>query len=465
MLDSAEIALCVVIPLLILSIVSLIFCYLYNKRSWCFKQTDETQLLASNVSRNPIDNIDHQTQDKIFQENSSFSMIKPKYTENIEKQQPVMTSSFVATEQMTSSDEWKKRKSMTGTAETTSENSSARSSVHQVQTTRRRSMQVPIDIRLIDPKLYGSVKAASFDAEVGDDDDVTRPLLHFAIEYSVDAEELMVKLIQARNLEAAGGQPVINPYLSIELMPDYVRRRSRVHQSTRDPEFAESFTFPLLHDEIDDKTLRIRVFNAEQFARDECCGEVQLRLKEIDFELLRFQPLVMWRIVHTSSVDMTVTSSLTRPRGDLLLSLSYLPSAEKLTITLQKARNLSLSRVPKPDAFVKVILLKSGKRIKKRKTRVVPSCRDPSFGEALTFPLSLNNLKSRDVTVICHVIHVTKIGNNIVIGRLHLGLSSGDTEQRQHWAELIQNPSNTPIARWHTLRGQHDSSSSTSSQS
>ena len=156
-----------------------------------------------------------------------------------------------------------------------------------VQTTRRRSMQVPIDIRLIDPKLYGvssddvinaistsafdwqSVKAASFDAEVGDDDDVTRPLLHFAIEYSVDAEELMVKLIQvtssgsclwcnhkacclqARNLEAAGGQPVINPYLSIELMPDYVRRRSRVHQSTRDPEFAESFTFPLLHDEID----------------------------------------------------------------------------------------------------------------------------------------------------------------------------------------------------------------------
>lgn len=74
-------------------------------------------------------------------------------------------------------------------------------------------------------------------------------------------------------------------------------------------------------------------------------------------------------------------------RPELLISLNFLPGAERLTVVIMKAKNLECDEV-----FVKFYLIQNGKRIKKKKTNF--SKADHSWNEAFTFNLpssSFNN--------------------------------------------------------------------------
>lgn len=82
--------------------------------------------------------------------------------------------------------------------------------------------------------------------------------------------------------------------------------------------------------------------------------------------------------------------------GDLMVSMSFLPSAERLTVVLIKARNLRVVDYTRnaSDPYVKVSLIHGGKKIKKRKTGVYRNTTSPTFNEALTFDISKDILKS-----------------------------------------------------------------------
>lgn len=79
-----------------------------------------------------------------------------------------------------------------------------------------------------------------------------------------------------------------------------------------------------------------------------------------------------------------------------MISLSYLPSAERLTVVLVKARNLKVVDDTRnaSDPYVKVSLIQGGKKIKKRKSGVYRNTVCPVFNEALTFDISKDILKS-----------------------------------------------------------------------
>merc|ERR1719427_1303370 len=323
---------------------------------------------------------------------------------------------------------------------------------------RRSSMQVPIDIRSIDPKMYAKMKPESFDAE-GIDDPSNKPIINISVLYYGNKEELVVKLIQARNLESSDGSKITNPYCSVELEPDYVLHWSKVQHGTCDPEFNESFRFPLLNEEIDDKTLLIKLYDWDQFARDECCGVMRLKLKEIDFEL--------------------------NYSGDLMLGLSYLPSAEKLTISIQRARNLDVKgqHKKKIEVYVKCSLMRNGMKPKKKRTNQVivpPSGHHGNhqaavFDEALTFNMMTSEID--DVTVLCELYYVTdrmkkmkkkgRMSGKELVGVIELSSSTSSPQDRQHWLEMTSSKNQPIAARWHCLKRRIESSvkSTTSSDS
>uniref|UniRef100_A0A669QRV9 Synaptotagmin 12 n=1 Tax=Phasianus colchicus TaxID=9054 RepID=A0A669QRV9_PHACC len=79
--------------------------------------------------------------------------------------------------------------------------------------------------------------------------------------------------------------------------------------------------------------------------------------------------------------------------GEILISLSYLPTAERLTVVVVKAKNLIWT-----DPFVKVYLLQDGRKISKKKTAVKRDDTNPVFNEAMIFSVPAIDLSLR-VTV------------------------------------------------------------------
>ena len=90
---------------------------------------------------------------------------------------------------------------------------------------------------------------------------------------------------------------------------------------------------------------------------------------------------------------------------EVLISLSYLPSAERLTLVVLKARNL----FPAPgkdslDPFVKVGLLCGEKRVKKKKTAVRKATRCPVWNEAMSFNVPASALATTAVEVLIYYV-------------------------------------------------------------
>lgn len=101
--------------------------------------------------------------------------------------------------------------------------------------------------------------------------------------------------------------------------------------------------------------------------------------------------------------------------GDVMVSMSYLPSAERLTVVLIKARNLKVVDMSRnsTDPYVKLSLIQNGKKIKKRKSGVYRNTICPVFNEALTFDISKDTLKMCTIEIV--VLHDSLLGGSLFL--------------------------------------------------
>ncbi|CAG7734762.1 unnamed protein product [Allacma fusca] len=75
-------------------------------------------------------------------------------------------------------------------------------------------------------------------------------------------------------------------------------------------------------------------------------------------------------------------------RGEVLVSLCWQPTANRLTVVVLKARNLPKMDVTGlADPYVKMYLLYDGTRIAKKKTHIKKRTLNPVFNESFVFDL------------------------------------------------------------------------------
>lgn len=108
--------------------------------------------------------------------------------------------------------------------------------------------------------------------------------------------------------------------------------------------------------------------------------------------------------------------------GDVMITLAYLPSAERLTVVVIKARNLRIVDDSRnsSDPYIKVVLLVPGKKNKKRKTGVIRNTTNPVYNEALTFDVGKDALKN--ATLELTVVHDGLLGKIFFFLLNHLTL-------------------------------------------
>ncbi|XP_047545624.1 synaptotagmin-5-like isoform X1 [Vanessa atalanta] len=262
--------------------------------------------------------------------------------------------------------------------------------------------------------------------------------IHLRLKYDFDRSDFEVHLIEAHDLAGYEAGGFNDPYVRVSLLPevDTRVRQTPVHRNQANPFFDQHFKFPVSHDELTDKTLLLQVFDYDRFSRNEVMGSAKVPLSRVEV-----------------AGGAEIWAELSRERRppeelqELLLSLSYLPSAERLTVVVLKARNLLPPQEGKDalDVYVKVYLLVNGKRVKKKKTNR-KEINNPVWNEALSFSLPSANLHEASIEVCV----VTGGGSGLVVGWCCVGAAEPAAEGR-HWAQMAQQ-TRKAVAMWHTLR-------------
>ncbi|XP_053699173.1 uncharacterized protein LOC128746153 [Sabethes cyaneus] len=276
---------------------------------------------------------------------------------------------------------------------------------------------------------------------------------------TIEGTELLVTVQEAKQLAGPPGVEM-DTFVKVFIVPDESKvLQTKVFKNSNYPSYQETFNFWITH-----RNLRRSLwFHLYQTSSKEqtLIGECELQINE---NINR--PMTTWLKLVDSSLKQSQL-------GELMFSLSYLPTAERLTVVVVKARNLTLkSRANRlkqqqqqqqliifddqPESlsdntdemdssegiFVKVYLLKNDKKVSKKKTSVKRGERSPIYNEAIIFsvpPYMLNTIQIR-----CSVVHMTNrdggpnsISNNNPAHPLAVAMATSTND-------------NTPIANGNT---------------
>ncbi|XP_049829005.1 synaptotagmin-5 [Schistocerca gregaria] len=300
---------------------------------------------------------------------------------------------------------------------------------------RVSSMHTKLDHTKIDTSLYQkqalTTRSPSLPEEpVGS--------IQIALAYDPAAGILTVRLLEAHDLQARDFSGTADPYAKIRLLPDRGNVwQTRIHKKTLNPVFDEDFVFEVSPAALPRRTLEVLLYDFDAYSRHHSIGGVQLPLAQIDLS----ERLTLWRQLGPCA-DQDAKAEL----GEVMVSLSFLPSAERLTVVVLKARNLRIidDTRASSDPFVKVALVQGGKRVKKKKTGVHRNTVNPVFNEALTFDVSREALSRSSLEI--QVLHDSLLGPSELLGRVLLGSDCGSLTDRAFFSEAVA--SKTATARW-----------------
>ncbi|XP_067002242.2 synaptotagmin-5 [Anabrus simplex] len=317
----------------------------------------------------------------------------------------------------------------------------ARSDKHVVlSTTRPRvsSMHTKLDHTKIDTSLYQKASPSRTPSLPEEQ----RGSIHMSLTYDPAAGILTVRLIEAHDLQARDFSGTADPYAKIRLLPDRTNVwQTRIHKRTLNPVFDEDFVFEVHPSALGRRTLEVLLYDFDAYSRHHNIGGVKLPLTHIDLS----EKVTMWKGLGPCS-EQDAKAEL----GDLMVSLAFLPSAERLTVVVLKARNLRVvdDTRSSSDPFVRVSLMQNGKRVKKKKTGVHRNTVSPVFNEALTFDVGRDVL-SRS-TLEFAVMHDSLLGPSELLGRALVGSGPGcRPQERDFFAEVLA--SKTATAQWLSL--------------
>ncbi|CAL8342914.1 unnamed protein product [Merluccius merluccius] len=302
----------------------------------------------------------------------------------------------------------------------------------------------------LEPRLYSN-NSSSDDVDLLTDDEILLRyqlgMLHFSTQYNLINGHLGVRVIEARDLPppltcdgTRQDMAHSNPYVKMSLLPDHKNsRQTGVKRKTQNPVFEERFTFDMPFLEAQRRTLLLSVVDFDKFSRHCVIGKVALTLSDVDL----VKGGHWWRALVPSSQNEVEL-------GELLLSLTYLPSAGRLNVDIIKAKQLLQTDMCQgSDPFVKVQLVAGLKLVKTKKTSCMRGTIDPFYNESFSFRVLHEDLS--EVSLVFTVYGHNMKSSNDFVGRIVIGQFSTGPPETSHWRRLLASQ-RTPVEQWHSLR-------------
>ncbi|XP_071975121.1 synaptotagmin-13 [Engystomops pustulosus] len=202
----------------------------------------------------------------------------------------------------------------------------------------------------------------------------------------------------------------------------------------------EALLFPLKEEDRAEATLTLTLRNCDRYSRHHVAGEITLSLANVGI------PFGTARWVDLRAPEKDADSS-----GEVLLSMSYLPAANRLMVVLIKARNIHSDQnndLMGKDLFMKVTLRHQTQRLKRKQSKRAKHKINPVWNEMIMFEVPPELLV--DVSVDMEMFSQGPNGGpSRALGSCYLGSDRTGTG-KGHWQEMINNP-RRQIAMWHRL--------------
>ncbi|XP_017156738.1 uncharacterized protein LOC108165178 [Drosophila miranda] len=250
--------------------------------------------------------------------------------------------------------------------------------------------------------------------------------------------ELTVSVLEAKGLICPFSVESLDTFVRIYLVPDHPgAMQTKVVDSTLTPSYNESFNFWLQKKQVRHSLWFHLYHNGPAHT---LIGEAEMEIGELP------RPITTW-------IPLSDSRKCNARWGELMFSLSYLPTAERLTIVVVKARNLKLD-VEQPSAdivqnvFVKVYLMNNEKKVLKKRTSLKRKDRCPIFNESMIFSVPPQSLTTAQLRLT--VFGVTTEGGILPLGHVIAG-SCAVGKGLRHWHQMLSSL-RKPVAMWHVLR-------------
>uniref|UniRef100_A0A1A9VS97 C2 domain-containing protein n=1 Tax=Glossina austeni TaxID=7395 RepID=A0A1A9VS97_GLOAU len=257
-----------------------------------------------------------------------------------------------------------------------------------------------------------------------------------------DGMDLTLSVLEAKGLVLPFSVDSLDTFVRIYLVPDQAGAlQTKVVKNSQTPTFNETFNFWLKRQQTR-HSLWFHLYH--NGVAHTLIGEAEMEIGEMP------RPITTW-------IPLTDCRKCNARWGELMFSLSYLPTAERLTIVVVKARNLQLQIPSKEDAtnlhnahhiFVKVYLMNNEKKVLKKRTSLKRKDRCPVFNESVIFSLPPHNLTTAHIRLtvfgVIDEATITPIGH-VVAGSCATG------KGLRHWHQMLSSL-RKPVAMWHVLR-------------
>ncbi|CAD1474221.1 unnamed protein product, partial [Heterotrigona itama] len=302
-------------------------------------------------------------------------------------------------------------------------------------------------------------------------------------------------------IEALSGLPpkqyncTLEPYVALNITKQSWshRKREKLHsfrtrsvRHTANPVFKETFVVAnVMPHDVKEWILDFAAYDHDRYANDTELSSFKVSLKEAK-HVLQSPEIHMFNFrMKPSNLDL----------GNILLAVSYLPTAQRLTVNVMKVRDVkftpTVSSFKDFSFYVRVLMLngRTGQRMKKKKTKFVTANSQPEFNETLTFDVSYNqldivqflvilssrvriypddNLQTRNKRNLAAPVEVAASSmehpsdsedsvtsvqkwKDISIGKVALGKGVRGSTERLHWFSVLQNPRKL-VTVWHVLK-------------
>lgn len=270
----------------------------------------------------------------------------------------------------------------------------------------------------------------------------------FSLHYSYHRQELCVRLIAATDIKSHFLKGTANPYVKLTLLPEKSPKYfTRVHRNTLNPVFNETFLFPAKLFEIEERILKITLWDYDKYSRKIKIGEIKYPVKESNI---------------TSSISDDVTTKdlwlslkynsdkVNENCGELLISICYNREKATLTLTILKAKNILIRGKDKDTAsvYVKVTLYVRKKLVRAKKT--VSRRKTPEIEFNNSFLIHIPQSALNEVDILISLCGKSGIGSKYIIGRTQVGANCISNQGIQHWQDMVASLNSTSV-HWHTL--------------
>ncbi|XP_076118329.1 synaptotagmin-2 [Alosa pseudoharengus] len=319
--------------------------------------------------------------------------------------------------------------------------------------------------------LSGSLE--SLEDQESEDEPQMRGSLRFSLYYDQLQGRLVVTVLEARQLPLREFSHSVDPFVRVRLLwaneaneegdteeeeEEVEERRttarkekssvsvrpqqcvlhewqSRLVKNSSSPAFGDQFSCSLAEEEVHRVTVKLEVRDFDKYSRHGILGEVRRPLSNLNISY----PLEMWQDLQRPTKDLV---------GEVLLSLKYMPTSQRVEVGILKIRIISKSSRTDRALYVRTSVQCNQCKLRHQKTAPKTRWDVTVFNEVMIFVLPDPPVRDCTIVVSVYELNPGKKSSKHLIGQLTIG--KGRQSEDEHW-KLMMRSLRQPIAKWHLL--------------